>query len=236
MRSQFVDIGAKIKQALLPQQCVLCAAASGLQAFCADCAADLPWHDEPACPVCALPSPSSQVCGACLQHPPAFDATCAALDYAFPIDAVLQRYKYYSLLSVAEPLAELLLAKLQGRILPDIIIPMPLHPQRLRARGFNQVLEIGRGISRKLRVPLDAHVCQRTRPTPPQAGLALEVRRKNLRGVFACHSSLAGKHVALLDDVMTTGASLEELARTVKDAGATRVECWTVARTLRNRN
>lgn len=230
---QLIDIGVKIKQFLLPQHCVLCAAPAGGHALCRACEADLPWHADPSCPVCALPSGAGGVCGACLQRPPAFDATLAALDYRFPLDAVLQRYKYAGFLTVAELMGTLLSGKAQDRPRPDALIPMPLHPARLRERGFNQATEIARVVARRLAIPLELHACGRTRPTRPQAGLTVQERARNLRGVFACRKSLEGKRVVLLDDVMTTGASLNELARTVKDAGAARVDCWVVARTPR---
>ena len=110
---------------------------------------------------------------------------------------------------------------------------MPLHASRLKERGFNQALEIARVVAKRLSIPLDARCCIRTRPTQAQAGLSLQERRKNLRGVFACRSDLSGRQVVLLDDVMTSGASLSELAKTAKKAGAASVECWVVARTVR---
>jgi ComF family protein len=231
---QLIDISSKFKQILLPQQCVLCGASAGDIALCAACEADLPWLTSACCPVCALPSGTGDVCGACLKDPPAFDATLALLEYRFPVDAVLQRYKYSGFLAVAELAGSLLTQGISDATRPDILIPMPLHPFRLKERGFNQAMEIARVVAGKLDIPLDLKACSRTRPTKPQAGLPLTERKKNLRGVFACHAPLEGKHVALLDDVMTTGASLNELAKTVKDAGAARVECWVVARTLRN--
>lgn len=233
MPPQLIDIRSKIKQVMLPQQCLLCAAPAGNDGICPDCNADLPWQHDPCCPVCALPSGTGEVCGACLQHPQAFDATLAPLKYQFPINLVLQRYKYAGLLAVAEVTGELLADSLRGKSKPDLIIPMPLHSSRLLERGFNQAAEIARVVSSKLDIPLELHACSRTRATKPQAGLSLQERKKNLRGVFACRQPLAGKHVILLDDVMTTGASLNELAQTVKDAGAVRVECWVVVRTLR---
>jgi len=233
MPPQLIDIRLKFKHIMLPQQCLLCAALAGNDGICLGCNADLPWQHGPCCPVCALPTGTGEVCGACLQHPPAFDATLAPFKYKLPINLVLQRYKYAGLLAVAEVTGELLVSSLRGESKPDLIIPMPLHATRLIERGFNQAAEIARVVASKLDIPLDLHGCSRTRPTKPQAGLSLQERKKNLRGVFACRRPLGGKHVALLDDVMTTGASLNELARTVKDAGAARVEWWIVARTLR---
>lgn len=201
--------------------------------LCAACEKDLPWRAADACPICALPSGTGEICGACLQHPPAFDATVAALDYRFPIDAVLQRYKYSGFLAVAELMGALLSFRLGNTAKPDAIIPMPLHPSRLKERGFNQATEIARIVAKQFDIPLESRVCTRARPTKPQTGLSLQERTRNMRGVFACSKSLAGKHIVLLDDVMTTGASLNALARTVKDAGAAKVDCWVVARTLR---
>ena len=118
----------------------------------------------------------------------------------------------------------------------DLIIPMPMHPKRLQERGFNQALEIAKLISKGLDIPLDYQSCTRNKLSPPQASLPLKERVKNIRGVFSINDAhaknLKGLKVALIDDVMTTGASLNELAKTVKKAGATHVECWVLARTL----
>lgn len=228
---QLIDIRSFINQTLLPQRCLPCGDAATGAPICPACRAELPWLNTPSCATCGIPTPTGNVCGTCLQHPPAFDATHAILDYRFPVDAMLRRYKYSGFLAVAELMGTLLAERLQHAQKPDLLIPMPLHPLRLKERGFNQAIEIARVLCRHLQVPLELQACSRTRPTTPQAGLSLRERHKNLRGVFACHQNLSGKHVALLDDVMTTGASLDALARAVKDAGAMRVECWVVART-----
>lgn len=114
-------------------------------------------------------------------------------------------------------------------------MPMPMHIERLKQRGFNQALEIARLISKHSQIKLDFTSCQRTRLTPPQASLPLKERIKNIRGVFQCDTNLQGLNIALIDDVMTTGASLNELAKTLKQAGAAHVECWVIARTLPRR-
>jgi ComF family protein len=232
MRPQLIDIRSKINQILLPPTCVLCGALAQENLICGGCEADLPWHDGLQCPVCALPTGTGETCGNCLKSPPAFDATHALLAYQFPINAVLQRYKYSSFLAVAHMMGELFARKQHGSPLPDFILPMPLHPSRLKERGFNQAVEIGRILGRRLDVPLDIQAAKRMRATPPQANLAFKERHRNVRGVFACEPRLTGRHIALLDDVMTTGASLNALAQAVKQAGAARVECWVVARTL----
>ena len=109
---------------------------------------------------------------------------------------------------------------------------MPMHPSRLQSRGFNQALELARIIAKKMQLQLDYSSCQRTKLTPPQASLPLKERIKNIQGVFNCSQDLKGVSIALVDDVMTTGASLNELAKTLKKAGAAHVECWVIARTL----
>jgi ComF family protein len=118
----------------------------------------------------------------------------------------------------------------------DLIIPMPMHPKRLQERGFNQALEIAKRVSSKLEIALDFTSCIRNKFTPPQASLPLKERVKNIHGVFSvkdtAKNNLKGLRVALIDDVMTTGASLNELAKTIKKAGASHVECWVIARTL----
>ena len=173
------------------------------------------------------------MCGACIKQPPRFDATLAAFTYAFPIDALLRTLKYQGQLAIAELAGEFLVQSIAGRSFPDLLVPMPLHPQRLKERGFNQATEIARIVSRRTGIPLASDVALRVRATEPQAGLPLAKRSKNMRGAFACRQDLSEKHIALVDDVMTSGASLNELAKTLKTAGAGRVECWVAARTLR---
>lgn len=175
--------------------------------------------------------PEAAICGRCLKVPPAFSRTHAALLYAWPVDGLIHRLKYGHELAIASALAELLLPAVAGFPLPDAIIPMPLHPGRIRERGFNQAVEIARPLARRLGVPLLIDAAQRLRNTPAQAGLPHDARLKNLKGAFACDARVAGKRVALLDDVMTTGSSLDELARAVLAAGAVEVEAWVVART-----
>lgn len=144
---------------------------------------------------------------------------------------MLQQYKYGSRLIVAELFGSLLADVLSPAVRPDIIIPMPLHPQRLKERGFNQALEIARVSARKLQLKLDMNSCRRTRFSPPQASLPLKQRVKNMRNAFECNTRLDGLKVALIDDVMTTGASMNALATAVKKAGAASVESWVLART-----
>jgi ComF family protein len=148
---------------------------------------------------------------------------------------MLQRYKYNHLLNMAETFGDLLaesIASTSSGSLPDIIIPMPLHPKRLQERGFNQAVEVARVVGKKLKLDVNSQACSRIKFSPPQVSLPLKNRVKNMRGAFDCKTRLDGLRVALVDDVMTTGASLNALATTVKKAGASHVECWLVARTL----
>lgn len=211
---------------------MLCGASASDHALCAACQADLPHHVEPHCPQCAIPTPNGQVCGACLQHPPAHAYTLAAFCYAFPVDQLIQALKYQQRLAIAPVLGRALALAARSRPRPDLLIPMPLHPKRLQQRGFNHATEIARVIAAELNLPLDVSVCERVRDTPPQVALAYDQRRRNVRDAFVCHGKVAGKRVALIDDVMTTGTSLDELAKTLKKAGALEVEAWVVARTL----
>ncbi len=226
----FLNIRTKLRQALPAQPCLLCGAASRNGIWCAACDADLPYLTAPHCPVCALPTLAGATCGSCLQHAPAFDRTAAVFAYAFPLDKLVQALKYGEQLVLVNSLADKLAQRVVIR--PDCIVPMPLHPARLRERGFNQSLELARRIGRKLHIPLLDNVCQRVRDTPPQAALRWKERNRNVRRAFTCAANLSGQHVAVVDDVMTSGASLQELALALRAAGAREVSAWVIARTL----
>lgn len=217
--------------ALLPQACLLCGAAAHAP-VCRACAADLPRLDGPTCPLCAAPlAMPAPACGACLQAPPAFDATFAALRYGFPVDRLVQDLKFRRRLASAEFLARTMLdgAHPAG----TLIVPVPLSRLRLRERGFNQALEIARPLARALHLPLDATSLVRTRETPPQSGLPWRARRGNVRHAFACSRDFSGMAVIVVDDVMTTGATLNAVARVLKDHGAASVANWVAARAVR---
>ena len=220
-----------IAQAGVAQPCVLCGTRVRGKLLCPDCADDLPHLPVERCPQCALPSPGGLLCGACLKTPPRFEHCEAVYHYAFPLDVLIQQCKYAGAQELAELFAEALAQRLADLPLPDLIIPMPLHPARLRERGFNQALEIARRLGDRLNQPCH-HACRRQRDTPPQAGLDLKARKRNLRGAFICDEDLTGKRIALLDDVMTSGSSLNELAKAARRAGAMEISAWVVARTL----
>jgi len=223
------NIALLVGRSLLRQDCVLCGAVSGAAFFCEGCAGDLPGIGEP-CPRCAGPSSSGAVCGACLARPPHFDSTAAVWRYEFPVDRLVQALKYGRRLAVAAAFGEVLAARVLERRV-DAVVPMPLGPRRLAERGFNQAMEIARPVARRLAARLEPQLVERVRDTVPQTDLPHDARAANVRGAFACAGAVAGMTLAVVDDVMTTGASLEELARTLRTAGAVRVENWVVART-----
>nr|WP_175443937.1 ComF family protein [Nitrosospira sp. Nsp13] len=222
---------SNIIQTLFGQYCLLCGTASNGN-LCAPCRDSLPHLPFNHCLVCALPMAESCVCGACLAKPPAFDRTVAALSYAFPVNALIHSLKYQTNLPMAPVLADLLLARIDKDSFPNFIVPMPLHPVRLRERGFNQALEIARKVSKRCGIPLLPDACKRIKDTVSQAELPWKEREKNIRGAFTCETDLTGKHIAMLDDVMTTGATLNELAKVLRKHGAVHVSGWVVARTL----
>lgn len=226
----------RLTQALLPQACALCAAPAGNALVCAACERDLP-HLGAACPVCALPLDRSEICGACLRAPPPFAATVAPFVYAYPVDRLLWQLKFRGRLCYADWAADALVravmhvrASSDGAARPDRLVALPLAPRRQRERGFNQAREIALRVARALRVPL-ALSLDRIVASAPQAGLALSERARNVRGVFAPRGKVADARIALVDDVMTSGATLSAAAGALRRAGAAHVECWIVART-----
>lgn len=216
--------------ALFASHCLLCDEHAPTRGLCDDCWAELPWLEGPGCLRCAHPLPTPGVCGRCLADPPHFDQVIAATRYGFPVDGLIQACKYGGRLSAVRALAEILQ---QHPPQPaDLIVPMPLSTLRLRERGFNQALELARAATAAVRTPVDAALCVKTRETSPQTRLPWKERRKNIRGAFVVLGDLTGRHVVVVDDVLTTGATLNELARNLKRAGAASVTGWVVARTV----
>ena len=226
--SRLLNSCARGIRAALPQDCLLCGAASDDAPLCGPCRDELPALPQ-ACPVCAMPSSLGEICGTCLRHPPQFDITVAAWRYAYPVDRLVQALKFHGRLALASLFADVL-ASLVKRV--DVVVPMPLHPARLTERGFNQAAEIARHLTGKLGTGFALQGASRIRRTLPQTNLPLAERARNVRGAFACTLDLTGARIAVVDDVMTTGATLGELAKVLKRSGAARVENWVVARTL----
>jgi ComF family protein len=190
------------------------------------------------CQRCGLRLATSvPMCGACLADPPPFDACVVALDYAFPWDRLIADFKFNGRVELAGTLARRLLRAIRhdGRPPPTWVLPIPLAPQRLAERGYNQAWELARHIARGLGCRAEAQLLLRPLPAPHQAELNLAQRLRNLRGAYllnpARRLSLHGQHVALVDDVMTSGATLREAASTLRRAGAARIDAWALART-----
>ncbi|WP_370305876.1 ComF family protein [Sinimarinibacterium flocculans] len=217
---------------LLPQRCRICDDATGGPLLCDACTLELPWNDA-ACVRCALPMAAPGTCPDCLRRAPRFDTAWAAFRLQPPIQHGVHALKYHADFAQARLLGKLMARRLRDRAaaLPERLIPVPLHPLRLMRRGYNQAVEIARVIARECAITLDLDGARRTRPTEDQIGQSRAARRRNMRGAFAVRADLAGQHVALVDDVMTTGATFDELARACRAAGAERVEVWAAART-----
>lgn len=229
--AQSIDRVRRSFALLLSQDCLLCAAESAERLLCPSCEDDLPRLQPPCCPRCALPTPSGEICGRCLSHPPHYDFAAAVFSYAFPIDRLIHSFKYGRRLAVGSHFGKVL-AALTENPEADLIVPLPLHRSRLRERGFNQALELARPLSKAWHTPVDCRSCRRIHQTRAQAGLPWPERETNVRGAFDCSADLSGKRVLLVDDVMTTGASLNELARIVKLHGAAEVTVRVLARAL----
>jgi ComF family protein len=227
-----VDGFRSLAFAVLPPQCLLCGQAGDRERdLCSPCAEDLT-RNRLCCPRCALPLQApAPVCGECLRHEPPFASTWAPFVYAAPFDQLLTRLKFGRSLAAGRVLAEVWIdaAREMPPVLPDVLIPVPLHAQRLRERGYNQALELARPLARALTIALRTDALVRTRATAAQSELDAGARTRNLRAAFAVTAALP-RHVALVDDVMTTGATLREAARTLARAGVERIDAWAIAR------
>lgn len=174
---------------------------------------------------------AGMLCGRCLTDPPAYDRAVVPFRYAPPIDYLIRALKFDARFPCARLLGQLIAETLaQETERPQSILPMPLHGERYRTRGYNQALEIARTVSRVLSVPMDPEFCARVLPTLPQTRLSGKERLSNVKKAFRIDAPLRAEHIAILDDVITTGATVGELAKTLRSAGARRIEVWAVAR------
>jgi len=218
----------------LNQPCVLCGAKGQASlCLCEGCLNELPFITQ-CCRTCGIPlTKSTTHCGACITQPPPATYCMSLLHYQEPVDYLIKRMKYHNQLPIANSLGQLLIDKLQhsAEPLPELIIPVPLHPDRLQQRGYNQATEIARPISRALKIPLSIKDCVRTRNTVPQFDLPSNQRSKNMQNAFAITRPILAKHVAIIDDIMTTGSTVWALTHTLLKAGVKRVDIWVCART-----
>lgn len=225
----------RLEQAVMPNACVFCGAKRGLDelAVCPPCHKDLPWNDR-ACRRCANPLvadlPVGVACAACQKSPPPFEHTYAPLLYEFPVDAAIKAMKFRRQLFYVPAFGDLLvqaICKMSDDV--DALLPVPLHWRRHAVRGFNQASELANVVSRKTGLPVVRNVT-RKRATPYQSGLAAAHRQRNLHAAFVVRSVLQGRHILIVDDVITTGETCRQLALTLLDAGAKRVSVLAIAR------
>lgn len=225
-----LNICSRFLRRMVARRCLLCDAPSGNAWACPECDSDLPYLSAARCTVCAVPLVTGTVCGACLDRPRAFDRVSAVFAYDFPVDAMIHAFKYGGRLALAPALGEVLAEICASE--SDVLVPMPLAPRRLAERGFNQALELARFVSRRRHIPFAPAACRKVTDTPPQAALPWKERARNVRRAFACDETFSGLRVTVVDDVLTTGATLNELARVLRKAGAVSVTGCVLARTV----
>lgn len=227
---------------LLPAACLLCGDACPQALLCRGCDADLPRIDA-YCQRCGLPVHSAnelgdtRLCAACTRQPPAWDHAIAALAYEYPVDHLVRNFKFGKDLACGQLLAQELVRavmasepevkQLSGW--PDLLVPVPLHFLRRWKRSFNQAELLADELHRACGIRVERGVLRRIRATPAQSGLDRKARQRNLDGAFRCEP-LGGQHVALVDDVLTTGVTLQECTRELKRAGAAKISVWVAAR------
>lgn len=223
---------SRLGRVLLPSRCLICSEpGAGDCDLCAACRAALPWNAH-GCDRCALPLPEHESantsCGPCLQASSPLQLARATFVYGAPVDALVRRFKFHQDLAAGHLLSRLMVEQLRGGPRPMAIVPVPLHPSRLRQRGYDQALELARPLARQLQLPL-CHGLRRIRSTAAQSELDAAARKRNLKGAFVAGPDLP-RHVALVDDVMTTGATLHAAATALRRAGVERVDAWVCAR------
>ena len=221
---------------LFPFACLLCGQVNKKFGLCNACQRELPWVTQ-GCQRCANPVPSiSALCGKCLQKPPPYAQIAALFYYQPPIDYLLTSLKFGSSLLYARFFGELLAEKLQERYAdqtkPELIIPMPLHAQRLQERGFNQALELSRPLAKSLAIPLSLKHCHRVLATQPQSRISALARQRNVRNAFAVVEAIDAKYVAIVDDIVTTGSTVAALAKVLRQAGVVKIDLWCCARAV----
>ena len=233
--SNFIRMtGRATLQWMTPPCCLLCHdqpdSRSGL---CRDCWQKLSFILDPQCLSCARALTRPGICGQCQQRPPGYDNAIAPLAYEDPVNEMLCALKYHQHLSFARPLAGVMVDAVitQRQKRPDMLCAVPMTSRALRKRGLNQSVFIARFISRALGIPLRAALLKKTRHTDQQSALSAKYRQSNLAGAFACRRRLDGQHVVLIDDILTTGATANEISKILKATGAARVDLWVCART-----
>ncbi len=218
---------------LLPIPCRLCGAHCKQHALCNACIKDLPFLG-PACPRCAMPTTNSQLCGKCLHNPPQQDLSFSLFHYQEPIRRLIADFKYHDKLYLSQLFSQLMTEQLKKSPLPQCLIPIPLHSKRLRQRGYNQSLELAKSISTQLNIPVNNDYLKRIINTEPQASLPFKQRKNNIQHAFSLIDANIPPHIAIIDDVLTTGHTANAAAKLLRQQGVETIEVWTIARTIRH--
>ena len=227
---------SRLSYRVIEGNCITCGDSTNRDLdLCIGCEKDLPWLGHH-CWNCCLPIPAGDdLCGECIKEPPPFTLTICPFRYAFPVDLLIQRFKNSRHLASGKVLATLLARQIEHFVfdqsVPTILVPTPLHPSRLRSRGFNQSEQIALTLATSLQHPVDRHCLVRTRPTQDQKLLGMRERRSNVKGAFECNQNLTGVRVMLIDDVVTTNATVSEMTKSLNAAGASEVIVLALART-----
>ena len=215
-------------------RCVLCLAPAPAQGLCLPCLNELPHNHRP-CRRCAIPLPPTRtrLCQRCQSDSPPQDLCLAPWLYRYPVNHMIAGFKYNNARQYGRALSQAWLGETEGLIqrLPDALIPCPSSPERLRERGFNQSAEIAQALSRTLNIPLRPDLLSRCKGSPAQASLDRAERLKNLTDTFQVKDTPMPDHVALIDDVITTGATMHAMAHSLRQNGARRIDVWALART-----
>lgn len=212
--------------------CLLCQVTCS-ERLCSDCHKDLPWLGESCCENCSEPLVSGKICGSCIKSKPAFDHCLSLFHYSGTVEWMIKHLKFHHGLIHGAVLGKLMADFLPHReqfCRPDVILPVPLHLSRLKSRGYNQAYELARPIGRKLGVDISISAVERVLATSEQSGLPSRLRRKNVANAFKVKEDFSDMCVAIVDDVMTTGATVNAIAYELKKAKAQRVVVWSVAR------
>jgi ComF family protein len=210
--------------------CYFCQAKS-MDVWCKNCENDLIRKEE-RCPSCARRNKQAFICGHCLSHPPLFTSTEVLLNYHYPNNILIKDLKFNDRPELAKFFANKLAIKIinKGITMPDALIPVPLHETRQRSRGYNQSLEVAKQLSKRMNLSLKVNLCRRTINTQPQSSLSMKMRKRNVRNSFSLNDEQIPKHIAIIDDVITTGSTINELTRVFKQAGCQQITIWAIAR------
>lgn len=219
----------------IPTPCLLCGSNAQQSCLCLQCFASLPMLGQH-CQHCAMPISLGEYCGQCLTKPPIRHRTHSLFRYTSPIDRLIGDMKYHGQLQLTDYFANQLSRYIQQKneTKPQLLIPIPLHPKRLRQRGYNQSVELAKTLSKQLNIPLDNTALIRIKNTLPQTQLPYSKRKQNMKSAFQCQQHSLPDRIALIDDVVTTGHTADMAAKACLKRGAKNVELWTIARAIRD--